>query len=338
MVVASEEKIPFNSAMTKKPLDPAAKLTLVVVILVLGYFLFENFFTYTTNAYVASDVLIVSPQVDGHIKHINVKRNQRVEQGQPLVLIDPEPFALQLEAKQAALLQMQANLRAAKAQTALSQAQRDEARATLDNARVRLERAQALLEKNDYSKQKFDDIREDYQVDEAALAAAEKQISLDRELEKLQAANVQEAVAEVARARYQLQQTRMTTPVDGTIAPFVVRPGAYVDSGTPLMGVISDDDWRVVANVRQRHAARLEPGMTVWLQLSTDPWRIHRGTVRSIAPGISRRESDVTVLPFIPLSTDWIRLSQRFPVEVDLGDLDRRKLLHGGDARIFVFH
>lgn len=318
--------------------SPATALAIIVLVLLAGYLLFERFFTYTSTAYVASNVVIVSPQVAGHIKSIEVERNQPVSAGELLMLIDPEPFELSLQAEQAAQSQAQANLRAATAKTALAQAQQDEAKARLDNAETQLQRTKTLLDQGDVSQQQYDNILRNFQVDKAAFEAAEQQVAFDLEMEALQQANLEEAQADVASAEFELQQTRLTTPIDGIVAPFSARPGAYVDIGTQLMAVVSSSNWRVVANVREQHAARLKPGMTVWFQLSTGGWRFHRGTIRSIAPGVSREENDTGVLPYVPLSVDWIRLSQRFPVEIDIGDLDTSTLLHGGDARVFAFH
>ncbi|MEM9105513.1 MAG: HlyD family secretion protein [Pseudomonadota bacterium] len=319
-------------------ISPARALTVIVVVLVAGYFLFEQFFTYTSNAFVASDVVVIAPQVSGHIQTIDVKRNQTVSAEQPLINIDPEPYELTLQARQAALLQVKADLRAAEAKTELARAELEEAQAKLDNANSTLARNKVLLDTGDISQQTYDNYYQVFLVDQAAVAAAEEQIKLDLELESLQQANIEEAEAQLAHANYNLQQTQMQTPIDGIIAPYTIRPGAYVDSGTALMAVVSADDWRVVANVREQHAARLRPGMTVWFQVSTSPWRIHRGTVRSVSPGVSRQLDDDGVLPYVALSDDWIRLSQRFPVEIDIGELDTTTLLHGGDARIFVFH
>ena len=121
------------------------------------------------------------------------------------------------------------------------------------------------------------------------------------------------------------------------MAPFQLRPGDYVKTGEVVLAVVSDQDWHVVANLKDKHLAGLSPGQPVWLTIASDPGRIHRGQVESIAPGIARGPQRPGALPYIEPHTDWIRLSRRFPVRINLGSLpQQRTLFHGADARVLL--
>ncbi len=328
----------YNAIMKFISSNPGRVLTISVVVLLAGYVLFEQFFTYTSNAYIAADVIVVAPRVNGYVRDIDVDRNQAVNKADVLLTLDPTPYELALRQQESQLSQSKAARQSAKAQTQLSMSKRDEVQASLNDAEGHWRRTQDLLKKGVASQQTEDDAYRTYLLDKAALAAAVNKISVDQRLETQQEAAIEGAQAAVDYAQYQLEQTKLTSPIDGIVATYTLRPGDYVETGTPVLAVVSRSNWRIVANVTERHAARLKPGMTVWFQVSTDPLSIKRGTVHSITPGISREASDAGVLPYIALSTDWIRLPRRFPVEVNIGDADTSHFLHGGDARIFMFH
>jgi membrane fusion protein, multidrug efflux system len=56
----------------------------------------------------------IKSRVDGQIMRVNVREGQMVKQGDPLIVIDPRPFQVQLEQMQAQLFKDQATLRDAK--------------------------------------------------------------------------------------------------------------------------------------------------------------------------------------------------------------------------------
>ncbi|MBX9700106.1 MAG: hypothetical protein K2X74_11765, partial [Acetobacteraceae bacterium] len=98
-----------------------------------------------------------------------------------------------------------------------------------------------------------------------------------------------------------------------------------------------DGNWRVVANVAERHLPRVAPGRSVLVMLGSDTWRVHLGTVRSVGAAVARTPGPVGVLPYIEPQTDWVRLPRRFPVEIDIPGLATRiPAFRGGNARVLV--
>lgn len=251
--------------------NPGRILKICVVLLLAGYVLFAQFFTYTSNAYITSDVIIVAPRVAGYVRDIAVGRNHVVLKNDVLLTIDPTPYGLALKQQKSQLSQSKAALLSAKAQTQLSMSKRDESQASLSGSEGHWRRTQNLPKKGVASQQTEDDAYRIYLLNKAALAAAIDKISVDQRLEAQQQAAINGAQAAVDYAQYQLQQTKLTSPINGVVATYTMRPGDYVDIGTPLLAVVSNVSWRVVANVFERHAARLKPGMTVWFQVSTAP-------------------------------------------------------------------
>ena len=154
----------------------------------------------------------------------------------------------------------------------------------------------------------------------------------------MQLAAIGAAQASLAKAEYDLAQTRVVSSVAGSVAPYEIKEGDFVNIGTPVMAVVADRGWRIVANLPDYYLGALTVGQTVWVHVSSDPWRLHRATIRSIPRGISRQPDPLGVLPYVSPTTEWIRLPRRFPVEVDIeGFVGRVPLFSGADARVLMW-
>jgi multidrug efflux system membrane fusion protein len=87
----------------------------------------------------------------------------------------------------------------------------------------------------------------------------------------------------------------------------------------------------------ERHLAGLSVGQKVWFMIGSDPWRVHVGKVKSIAPGVARSQEAFEPLPYVAPATDWIRLARRFPVEIDIGELPKHEqLFQGANATVWM--
>ena len=58
----------------------------------------------TENAYVKSDIVAISPDIDGRVVTVEVVENQLVRQGDVLFRIDPEPYRIALDMAEAKVL------------------------------------------------------------------------------------------------------------------------------------------------------------------------------------------------------------------------------------------
>jgi multidrug efflux system membrane fusion protein len=296
------------------------------------------FFAYTSDAYVTSDTVAIAPQVAGHIAEMPVIENQRVEAGDLLFQIDRRPYELAVRQRKAAVALAQASLSEAKGQVGLAHAQRAAKQAQLDDAKGRLDRIEALFKKNDASAQTLNDSQRTFAVATAELQAARAAETVAQDGVSHETAALDAAQAALALAEYNLEKTSVLSPASGRLAPFRVRAGDYVKPGEAVMAVVADSNWRVVANLKDVHLHGLSIGQPVWFTIANDPWRLHRGTLVSVAPGVARNPAPYGVLPYVDPSTDWVRLSRRFPARIDPGDLPQREAMyHGTNARVFMF-
>ena len=307
-----------------------------LLVLFTVYELVSGVLVYSRDAYITTDVIGVAPQVSGPLSTLAVKDNQVVKKGDLLIKIDPEPFQLDLDRLQASLELARATDEKAKEEVSIAADRIASQQAQLDDAKVTFERASDLRKMGNIAQQALDDARRTFDVATDLLRAAQaSRVTAEQEV-FVQAAAVTAARAAVARARYSLDCTVLVAPVSGRVAPLIVRVGDYLTAGRPVVAIVSDENWRLVVNLPERHMKGLKVGQKVYCYIDSDPWRIHAGKVRSIAPGVARSLDPSQILPYVNLTTDWIRLPRRFPVEIDLGDLPKKqRLFVGGDANVF---
>ncbi len=304
-----------------------------------AYVVIDYFFTYTADAYVSADVVLVSPEISGFVTEVPVDRNQQVGAGELLMQIDPEPFALAVQEARAEEARALANLRRSEAEVQVAEAAVTAAVARVANLSAQQQRFEELTNNGFVTQQRLDNITLSLEEANAETDSARDTLRAAAHQVEVMRSTHEAAQAATALAQYNLRKSSLLSPVNGIVSEYSVNPGNYVLEGVPQLALITNSNWRIIANLLERHAARLKPGQTVFFQVSSDPYRIHKGTVRSIGRGVSRMDEMPRVLPYIPLTTDWIRLSQRFPVEIDMGEfLKSHRPMHGGDARVFLVH
>jgi membrane fusion protein, multidrug efflux system len=307
--------------------------------LFLVYLVYEfctTFLVICRDAYVTADIVAVSPEVSGPMLRLAVTDNQSVAAGDLLFTIDPEPYQIELDREKAALALAQANLGGAKDRLALAQNNIDGKKATFDDASINRDRGLQLLKQNVVSQETVDNLERTFKVAEAELAQARAaRVVAEQDIE-VQNAEVQRVETAVAKAEWELTKTEIKSPARGRVAPFQIRPGTFLEVGKSVLAIVTADNWRIMANLPERHLSGLQIGQPVWVSIGSDPWRIYTGRIRSIAPGVARSANTVNVLPYVEPATEWIRLARRFPVEIDLSDLPEKKdLFLGSNATVW---
>jgi multidrug efflux system membrane fusion protein len=340
-----EEKVPPSAAAADATAETRryrrrVLLTLSAVVLaVVLYWASSYFFAYTDDAYVTSDFVNVAPYVSGRIVSVNIVDNQTVKKGELLATIDPTPFQLSLNEKQAKKTEAEAQLAVDRDTIAAAQAQRDDAAAKERLASDNVRRATPITAAGFYSRQGLDTLTAKEQEAKAALADAESAIAKAQQTLALHQTTVAAISAEIAYLQWQLDQTKLLAPTDGTITQLTLRVGDQAVVNEPLIGLVNAHAWRIYANYKESVIRHMKVGHTAWVWLDTYPWHFHRATIQGIARGISRVEGERKLLPYVAPTTDWIRLERRFPVTLVLQEQSPDIVLHmGADARTLIFY
>src|SRR6266571_3065583 len=114
-----------------------AFVTLVAIVLALGvgtgwhWWTSWRFQQSTDDAYVQSDVTVISPKVEGYIKEVRVEENQQVAAGQVLIVVDERDFAAKAAQAEAAVATEEAIVATYASRLASQQAMIDQAAASV---------------------------------------------------------------------------------------------------------------------------------------------------------------------------------------------------------------
>src|SRR5512133_4555 len=234
----------------------------------------------TDDAAIDGHLVPVLAKVSGYVQVVTVGDNDHVKAESLLVQIDPAEYrgrVAQAEADLAAARaaaggagssgQAQAQVEQATGQRASLSAQIDAARANEVRARQDLARMEELAAKQVISKMQLDGARA------AAEAASANVVALQRQSSaaggsivsaqagvRLAAARLQAAQAALNQANLQLSYTRVPAPAGGIVSRKQVEPGQLVQSGQPLMTIVTDTGAFVTANFKETQLADIRVG------------------------------------------------------------------------------
>jgi len=309
-----------------------------VLLMFVGWETVTSFVAYTADAYVQSDLVAFSPQVTGHIAAVHIHDNQQVRKGDLLVSIDPVPFQLTVDARKAELAAANAQAQADSNSITAAQDALTAAVAARNLAEVNQQRIARLTTDQTASIQQLDTANEVMRRARADADAAEAAVARAQRMLSMHDATIDQAQAELATAEWQLAQTQLYAPVDGTINNLTVRVGDTAQANQPLIGIVDANAFRIIANYKQSYIRQFRDGATAWVWLDSHPWHIYRARIEGIARGISRTRTQDGLLPYVAPTTDWIRLQRRFPVTLMLVERPSDNLLFmGADARVAIF-
>jgi membrane fusion protein, multidrug efflux system len=216
-------------------------------------------------------------------------------------------------------------------------AELDAAKAAVTLAQHDYERSATLVKDQTVSQEIMDRATDERQKALDAVANVEARVRVNAGAMATALADVDVAKAQLALVRYNLSCTHIVAPVSGYVTNLSLRPGAYARAGEPIIGLIDDTQWRVVANFKEYVASRLKPGMRAWIWLDSHPWQFFSARVVGVGRGISREQDRGRLLPYVAPTTDWIRLARRMQVTLVLEPKPDVPLFMGADARVLLF-
>ncbi len=247
-------------------------------------------------------VVSINPRVNGLVVDVPIEPNRPIKKGEVMFRIDPTPFELEVNAINAQLAQLDAQLVTANAtQRGLNQ-QLLNARGTKDSvasklklARVREAQLRELARTGAGSQFDYEQAQNDVVNLEAQLAAASASEAQVRE--KLAAktpegdldeianvkAQIARAQAQLADAQWRLDQSTYRAPANGTVISLALRPGAMAVPlpMTPAMTFVEDEQW-IMAIFSQNEVRKIKPGQEAEIALKMYPGRIIKCKVDSI--------------------------------------------------------
>lgn len=288
-----------------------------------GYWFFDaRFFESTDDGYVNGDVVQVTSEVPGTVLSLNVDDTQLVNEGQPLLQLDPADAKIAEQNAEADLARAVRQVRGlfAQGQELRAQiAQREQAARTADDD---LKRRGALIEDGAISAEELSHARDAVTTTRANVAAARDQLSQTvAQIDGTTIANhpqVMAAAAAVRNAALALHRTELESPVSGVVAKRSVQVGQRVAAGTPLLAVVPLENVWVDANFKEVQLERMRTGQPVTLRTDFYGRQVtYHGRIAGIAAGSGNA---FALLPSQNASGNWIKIVQRVPVRILLDE------------------
>ena len=273
----------------------------------------------TDDAYLGANVLTIAPQVGGAVETVSVVENQHVAAGDPLFQLDTKDLEASVEAAQANYDAALQQTGAAVTDLSSVSAQVDSARAALTDAQDAYERTEKLFKLGDIAEAVLTQATATRDQAKAALDTAQGNLAAARERAGTRGDDnptVRAARAQLTLAEINLARAKVTAPVSGWVANLDLRPGALVSPNMPLFSLVEDGDWWIDANFKETDLARLRPGQPVSIGIDMYPGLTLKGTVESLGVGSG---AVFSLLPPQNASGNWVKVTQRFPVRIDLG-------------------
>src|SRR5271165_2287074 len=299
----------------------------------------------SANATIVQHTIQLIPRLTGPalVTEVLVQDNDRVTKGQPLFQFDRRPYEDQVAQMEAQLAQARQNVSVLKADVDIAM------------HKVALKLAQLTYER--YEKHSYDILvtqnsaaAEDVQKWQSRVDIAEdSHLEAEAELERAnlnyhsQIDGVNTAVAsseaQLAQARYYLDNTTLVAPEDGRIVNLQVRPGMV--SGIYRIGgiaaLIADADRYLLATYFQENLKYVQPGQPVEVAFDLYPGQIFRGRVDSIwkANGAGQYLPSDEIPKFHPVAPDVPQ--GQYAAKILLDDPDPAKFPIGAQASAAIY-
>jgi multidrug resistance efflux pump len=273
--------LPWNTrSQVVVAIIPIVGLTVLILLL-------NVFAPSSADVRVIKYVVQMMPQVRGRVIEVPIEGNRLYRKGDVLFRIDPTPYELEVKSLQAQLTgaegqanQLREQLKSAAGSTAALKAKRD-----LAQLRVKQNRELVVTgagSQFDLDKSEADLADLDGQVTAALANEAQVRAQLAAIVDGDQA-SVARMKADLAKARWELDQTTTYAPADGYVINLQLRPGAMVVP-FPVAPALSfvEEEFQVIALYHQNELHQVAPGNEAEIALYTKPGEIIKASVDSI--------------------------------------------------------
>lgn len=292
----------------------------------------------TDNAQIETYFVPVLPRMAGYVKSVNVKDYDVVKKDEVLAEIDTDEAHLVLDELNADLLQAQTDIENAKANISNLNVTISSANANLKANYLRREKAKKdadrdanLLADNAITRKQGDDSKSNAEILSAQYEAGQEDILTSKSrMPILQAAlHKAQSVLAVKRVKIEQQKLRLTyskvyAPTSGRIGKKNVEAGQFIQAGQPLMTIVQDASFWVVANFKETQMSSLKIGDETEMKLDAYPDKILKGRIISISEATGAKSS---LLPADNASGNFVKVTQRIPVKIEILDLEKNKAM-----------
>ena len=288
----------------------------------------------TDNAYVKARLHNISAEIDGRVLSVQVRENDRVEKGQVLLVLDPEPFEIARRAVEAELASIRQKIESKRSGYRRSFIDIALAKKRIAYLKTQHDRKKKLRAKGVSSVARLEEATFQLRIAEEELHAAEEtrrklltDLGGDLEVAATKHPSVRRALAALDHALLDLRRTRVLAPASGIVAKINPEPGEGIKAREPAVLLVDDSDFWIEANLKETKLTHVREGQVVEVTVDTYPDVVWRAIVDSIAPATG---AEFALLPPQNASGNWIKVVQRLPVRMTVMDKKEGLSLRSG--------
>jgi membrane fusion protein, multidrug efflux system len=304
------------------------------------YYVANNHYVSTDNAYVQQDKVSVSAEIGGRIIEVGVKENQPVKAGDLLFRIDPEPFRIAIAQAEASIAAAQVKVVGLETEYRTSGVNIDSAREDVRFFEEEYRRQSALMQRGFTTRARL-------QTAEHALSDARSRLATaDADAVKARAALATAPVApgvnpavlagevQKRKAIYDLSKAEARAPVSGVISQADrLMVGQMMTQSLPAVSIVVGDRSWIEANFKETDLENMHVGQPATLSFDAFPDMKLRGHVASIGAGTG---SEFSVLPAQNANGNWVKVTQRVPVRIAIDSKPTRGLIAGLSTHVRI--
>ncbi|WP_395615850.1 HlyD family secretion protein [Sphingorhabdus sp.] len=305
-----------------------------------AYYIANDHYVSTDNAYVQQDKVSISAEVGGRIIDVAVQENDVVNAGDLLFRIDPAPYRIAIEQADATIAAAQ--VRVSSLQTEYQTTGVDIESALEDVAFYEKEyqRQSALMQAGFTTRARL-------QAAEHALSDARSRVaSAQANATKARAAlasgpaapginpAIKAGQAQREQALLNLARTEVRAPVSGVVSQADrLQLGQMMVQGLPGVTIVASNKSWIEANFKETDLAHMRVGQPAEITFDAYPELKVRGKVSSIGAGTG---SEFSVLPAQNANGNWVKVTQRVPVRIAITDKPKRAMIAGLSAHVRI--
>ena len=303
---------------------------LILAAVLLGSYIYKLYYANprTDDAYVHANMAALAAHVSGQIVKLPISDNQHVSKGDLLFVVDPRPYKLALDTAKTKLKLTEIEIKTLRDTIDSAAAQVTQRKVEAANAKQYLDRIVPLRAHDFVTDNDVVEARNKLKAAEAAVVSASSELRKAQDAlgmlgdvnQRLRAA--QEGIDD---AQLNSDYCSVHAPFDGYVTNLNISEGQYANVGQPVLTLVDDRNWYVLAYFREDLLDRIRPGMRADVALLSYPGRRFQGEVQGIGWALFRANgATVSGLPNVEETLNWVRLNQRFPVRILLnrGDTD----------------
>ena len=290
----------------------------------------------TDNAQIESYFVPVLSRASGYVKSVHINDFEEVKKGDTLLVIDDSEAQLALEEMKADVEKASIEIENAKANIENLEktlvAQKSIVAAAKVNALKfeRDEQTYANLEKQKaVTHQQYLEIKDQKELSDVRLIGAQADFNstVSRKAILISLLRKSENDLKLKKIKVKQQELKLSyyvviAPESGKIGKKSVEPGQFIQVSQPLMTIVDESQYWVVANFKETQIGKLAVGQQVEFVLDAFPGETFEGQIISISESTGAKSS---LLPPDNASGNFVKVAQRVPVKIAIKDLEKIK-------------